>query len=68
MYRPKDWENPYENHGAVLKEMGNEIAFEAGADAMLEGLGENMVLSEIYDKDWYADRTGGKWVFIPDEE
>ncbi len=31
-------ENPYTNHGAVLKEMGNEIAFEAGADAMLEGL------------------------------
>ena len=34
MYRPDKWENPYINHGAVLKEMGNEIAFEAGASAM----------------------------------
>lgn len=39
MYRPEGMkENPYTNHGAVLKEMGNEIAWESGADAMLEGL------------------------------
>ena len=37
-YRPEGWENPYSEHGAVLKEMGNEIAFEAGADAMLEAI------------------------------
>ena len=40
MYRPKDFKNPYEQIGADLKKMGNEIAYEAGADAMLEGLKE----------------------------
>lgn len=39
-YRPKGFKNPYGPIGADLKKMGNEIAYEAGADAMLEGLWE----------------------------
>ena len=42
MYRPEGMkENPYEakpGNAADLDRMGREIAFEVGADAMLEGL------------------------------
>ena len=37
-YRPENWDNPYEPIGADLDKMGRSIAFEAGADAMLEAL------------------------------
>ena len=38
MFRPKDWKNPYEVvYGKDITEMTHK-AYEAGADAMLEGL------------------------------
>ena len=63
MWRPKDWKNPYEPIGADLKKMGNQIAFEAGADALLEALIGNNQLDHI-------EVMGKKCkvVFIPDEE
>jgi len=59
-YRPDNWSNPYSEHGADLDETGWEIAFEAGADAMLDGLlkGESFE-GKVYDK-------LGRWVFIPE--
>ena len=68
-YRPKDWKNPYENHGAVLKEMGNEIAFEVGADAMLEKLKDNGTFTYGHHSPDIDDQEiSGYWVFIPNEE
>ena len=77
-YRPEGWENPYDNHGAVLKEMGNEIAFEAGADAMLKALkgvnkiGYHREGSGKIDADFEVlcrgyDVVNGVIVFIPEE-
>lgn len=68
MYRPKDWEGIITE--CVLRDTEQDdnynVGFEAGADAMLEALGE-MTYGNIYDKDWYINRSKGKWVFIPDE-
>ena len=70
MYRPEGWENPYENHSAVLKEMGNEIAYEAGADAMLEALCTDENRIDCIDQ--YGteppNKVRGWLVFIPKEE
>ncbi len=37
-WRPKDWENPHDDFGADLGKMGRQIAYEAGADAILKAL------------------------------
>ena len=62
MYRPKDWKNPYEPIGADLNKMGNEIAFEAGADAMLEALKKCGVYGQytegVYEGPWLVDDDG----------
>ena len=78
MYRHKGWENPYTLKDLVAKPKGNPIdmsnvpemiAFETGADAILEGLKENGEFidenSITFRKEW-QDKKG--WlVFIPDE-
>ena len=75
-YRPKDWKNPYTEENseiAIIVESGPmpDEAYEAGADAMLEGLrgygeaiGANLVEVPC------ELRVGGRkgyLVFIPDE-
>ena len=47
--RPEGFENPYEPVGADLKKMGNQIAFEAGADHMVELL---------MDDGWFREELG----------
>lgn len=42
--------------------------YEAGADAMLEALKQHYTFAHIYDKEWYVNREGGAWVFIPEEQ
>ena len=77
MYRPKDWENPHLYFGSPhteFDEISNGVykAYEAGADAMLEGLrkyGEAMGAS--MDEVPYELRVGGRkgyLVFIPEEQ
>ena len=75
-YRPEGMEkNPYTNHGAVLKEMGNEIAWEAGANAMLEGLKKeawnrivpgNYVETNADGYKYHEPDITGYLVFIPE--
>ncbi len=77
MYRPKDWKNPYDGEGHV-RLFGHDasdvarIAFNAGADAMLEKLKDSGVFAyghhtpDIDLND--APEVSGYWVFIPDEE
>lgn len=72
MYRPDGWKNPLADDKYVPSSKAPIKhllvgAYEAGADAMLEALGE-MTYGNIYDKDWYINRSKGKWVFIPDKE
>jgi len=90
MWRPEGWENPFEkqlhNERIRLREIGLKesqmakdyqnasIAYEAGADAMLEALKENPHdYHQYYDDaieilpDWKYRRLKGKWVFIPEE-
>lgn len=68
IFRPEGWENPYEPDGYKTDEYldhgsRDKSTFEAGADAMLEGL-----LSQKH-QDWLATCEGealaGRWVFIP---
>ena len=47
--RPSNWENPYE-HGITAMEQAREDAFEAGADAMLEGLKKEGIKIDLLDK------------------
>ncbi len=76
MYRPPEFENPYLYFGSPHTEFDvinnwKHKAFEAGADAMLEGLRVNRisVLSYIWVADAveWADRKGGMLVFIPSD-
>ncbi len=64
--RPEGWVNPYEPVGADLKKMGNQIAFETGADAMLEGLKKEGVRVQWGDcsnlHESYSDRVKRNWV------
>ena len=74
-YRPKDWKNPYTEENseiAIIVESGPmpDEAFEAGADAMLEGLKEEGIFT--YGAGHYPDievpkEVSGYWCFIPDE-
>jgi hypothetical protein len=74
MYRPKGWVNPYlgVDEDGFDKEYDGFAAFEAGAEAMLEGLLKIPVPKDIQtaimnmEIDW--DRPNGRVVFIPDEE
>ena len=87
MYRPKDWGNPYKPstgqppdvyfYGATYRD-----AFEAGADAMLEGLlNSDEPSCEVFETTVkgitgeesgpiraYGEQFPGKLVFIPDEQ
>ena len=83
MYRLEGWKNPYsilpehmEQEYPILPEF---TAFEAGADAMLEGLrkeGTKIEDGEIYNSPCQICNTGedcqaiasGHLVFIPEEE
>ena len=66
MYRPKEWKNPYEPTGADLKKMGNQIAYEAGADAMLEGLRKTGIADMFYtNKEGEVCGTSGLPLYIP---
>ncbi len=69
MYRPKGWENP---HSTLPEHMELEYpvlpewsAYEAGADAMLEGLRKQGVTLSIADQK--IDVPGFHIVFIPEE-
>ena len=85
MYRPKDWDNPYDKEVAVHNQADHEdyfytgaenVAFEAGADAMLEALCKN---GERVNIDRYPSNcicqvpvlvlipAHGVAVFIPDQ-
>ena len=74
-YRLKDWKNPYTEENseiAIIVESGPmpDEAFEAGADAMLEGLKKEGTHqpSEWIDDTFGLHTTGaGTLVFIPDE-
>ena len=86
MYRPKDWKNPNtpmqrENFAslsdAYFRQIadGKHIAYEAGADAMLEGLRDKTIFTFNDDSKVYWPQYGkleglgrGRLVFIPDEE
>ncbi|KKM85515.1 hypothetical protein LCGC14_1288220 [marine sediment metagenome] len=64
MYRPEGMEgNPYEakpGNAADLDRMGREIAFEVGADAMLEGLKKEEKPVIIVNEE-----TGNVSMFLP---
>ena len=64
MYRPEKWKNLYEPIGADLNKMGNAIAYEAGADAMLEGIKKGKILTIS----GYKSELNGTWALIPDEQ
>ena len=85
MYRPQDWENPYRKDSlvALFTEADQFGTFEAGADAMLEGLREKGLTDTFYtNKDGEVcgesslplhipcgdKRIKGTVVFIPDEQ
>ena len=57
MYRPKDWENPYEEDKAVFD--GEYADFEDGASAMLEGLRKDLL------EQWGIVITDEGKIFIP---
>ena len=70
--RPEGWENPYISSEG---ETGLSLAYEAGADAMLEGLNKNGVSTDEIGHTisgnklnvWVDKHLKGKWVFIPEE-
>ena len=71
MFRPDGWENPYEEDRFVFDREWSD--FEAGADAMLEGLKANGGVY-INEEDVatisvpLVGKTKGWLVFIPEEE
>ena len=79
MYRPKEWENPYQggwardDEGSLypITQDAESDAFEAGADAMLEAL-KGKKDSEYWKAKWeeicLKPPVNGWLVFIPDEE
>jgi len=94
-YRPEGWENPHTIDVGQMRQLGHtaeklyqatiieheHAAFEAGADAMLEGVrkqGEAGMKREFLGYEEYSDGThtynvrqfrdiSGTWLFIPDE-
>ena len=65
-WRPENWENPHTNCDADLERMGREIAFEAGADALLACLIDCGIVKVSQLEDYDANHTKGRIVFIPD--
>lgn len=63
MYRPKDWENPYTRQEGTKQEFQCKLAFEAGADAILERLMAHNQLDHIEVRGKKC-----KVVFIPEED
>jgi len=81
MWRPPNWENPHKSIGtamtAIYYQEDLHKAFEAGADAMLEGLKANSIYLSEHTEIGEAISRGiemaskhkqGWVVFIPDEE
>ena len=67
MWRPESWENPYPKLNSPAEEHWD--AYELGADAMLEALRKNFVVTKYYQGyEIVPYRDCGVWVFIPDEE
>lgn len=73
MYRPDNWENPWDVNWEKLDGVTIEMPpireiFEAGAgaDAMLEGLKKNAVSVQRATELWQTSR--GVIIFIPKEE
>ncbi len=67
-WRPDDWDSPYEPIGADLHKMGREIAYEAGADAMLEALNKNRVTVPDIIYFLTKGKREGHLVLIPDQK
>lgn len=71
-YRPEGWKNPHADTTLNYAYNMQGLAFEAGADAMLEGLKKEGVYTygnhtpdiELED----APEVSGHWCFIPEEE
>jgi hypothetical protein len=66
-WRPEGWKNPIREINNGHHRVLGVAVFEDGADAMLEALKKDYKFMDIHDKEWYLTRTGGTWVFIPDE-
>jgi len=70
-WRPEGWENPYGECGADLENMGRQIAYEAGADAILSGLKAKSPLMTPEQMKLiapYRNYSYGWLVFIPEEK
>jgi len=61
LYRPEGWGNR-NRYGVTVNNVDLDGIYEAGADAMLEGLRKHPVNSS------YVDERAGVFVFIPEEE
>lgn len=79
MYRPDNWKNDYRRAADACSRLGNmhdgvranseAVAYEIGADAMLEGLRANAVKwTHEATKDGKPIGLNSKLVFIPEEE
>jgi len=80
MYRPEGWENSYHPDASIVKGHNGKIIkpntiFEAGADAMLEGLIKTKdKYRQYYDgaivfwEPHYYRILKGTWVFIPSDD
>ena len=74
MYKPEGYKNPYPYNPEPTPTLPNTAynAYEAGADAMLEGLMTGVryrVVAEYVDgKELTIDSKNGYLVFIPEEE
>ena len=69
-YRPNRWENPHSNNPDPDKVYmwTRHDDFEAGADAMLEGLKKEGVYREsVWPFDAPRQKTNGHWCFIPED-
>ncbi len=77
MYRPPDFNNPYlgVDEDGFDKEYDGYIAFEAGADALWDGLVKVDVSFKVLEDGsflidpgvGFEEWTKGKWVFLPEE-
>ena len=83
MYRPEGWGNCYKGQDLFLTRKtalalrngimeSAEDVYEAGADAMLEGLRAGYTVLYIPANQWFTSipiiqPVSGAWVFIPDE-
>ena len=72
-YRPEGFKNPYSEKPFSFEDCKLQEAFEAGADAMLEGLRKqgdcsiNELVSLMIHHVTGLAQNDGKWVFIPEE-